>query len=117
MRDAGLLVHAVPGGDEMLLVAIHEAGPAFGHNDDVKVSDMLVPAGAMLRRARRVGLDQLGDDPPAGGVFDAEVAVEEEIAQPVCPPGGVARLVVGEQIGDGLIEHHVAPWRVILRAL
>ena len=40
---------------------------------------MIVPAGAVVRR--RVGLDQMGDHLAVGGAGDAEVAIEEKIAQ------------------------------------
>ena len=42
---------------------------------------MLVPAGAFLGRQVGVGLDQMADHLPAGGVGDAEIAIQEEVAQ------------------------------------
>src|SRR5450830_1060822 len=45
MHDAGALVYAVAGFHQRHLILIHEAGPAFEHDDDVKVGFMPVPAG------------------------------------------------------------------------
>jgi hypothetical protein len=43
-------------------------------------SKVLVPAGAFLRRQVGVGLDQVADHLPAGGIGDAEIAIQEEVA-------------------------------------
>ena len=90
----GPLVHAVAGRDERLLVFVHEAGPALEHQDDVEVGSVAVPAGALFRC--HVGLDELGEDPAAGRLLDAEVLVEEEVAQPVAAPRRVFGLDVGK---------------------
>ena len=46
---------------------------------------MTVLAGALLWC--HVGLDQVRDDTPGGGVIDAQVLVEKEIAQPFAALG------------------------------
>ncbi len=96
-------MHAVAGGNQMLLVFVHETRPALQHDDDMEVGDVLVPAGAFFGRA--VGLDQLRQDSPAGGIGDAEVAVQEEIAKTLGDPWRVAGLDVGELVDDGLVQH------------
>jgi len=55
-----------------------------------------VPARALLRCL--VGLDELGDDLPAGGRLDAEVLVEEEIAQAAAAPRRISGLDVGKDV-------------------
>jgi hypothetical protein len=55
-----------------------------------------VPARALLRCLVR--LDQLGDDPAAGRGLDAEVLVEEEVAQAAAAPRRVRGLDVGKDV-------------------
>jgi hypothetical protein len=64
VHDARPLVNAITGRHQMLLVLIHEPGPALQHDDDVKIIGVTVPSGAFLRRLLRA--HQLGDDPAAG---------------------------------------------------
>jgi len=109
MHDTRALVHAVAGADQRLLVLVHEFGPAFGHDDDMEIGFMAVPAGALFRRI--VGTHQLGDDLAGGGFGNAEVAVNEKVAQSVHAELRVVGFDMGE-LGDGSIEHGEAPCRV-----
>ncbi len=88
MHDARALVHAVAGADQGFLVLIHEFGPALGHDDDMELRLMTVPAGAFF--GRFIGPDYLSDDLAGCGVGDAEVAVNEEIPQPIRAEFGIS---------------------------
>jgi hypothetical protein len=106
--DARALVHAVAGLDKRLLVAVHELRPALGHQHDLEFGLMPVPAGALFRC--HVGFDKVRDDLALGGRGDAEVAIQEEVAQAVAAPGRVPRLDVREP-GGSLIRHEAPSWR------
>ena len=58
-----------------------------------------------------VGTHQLGEDLAGGGFGDAEIAVDEKIAQSVHAELRVIGFDMGE-LGDGSIEHSEAPCRV-----
>jgi len=68
-------------------------------------SKVLVPAGAFLRRQVGVGLDQVADHLPAGGIGDAEVAIQEEVAQTPAPEFGIAWFDVREFADNGVLVH------------
>ena len=74
-------MHDVAGLHQGRLVLVHEARPALGHDHDLEIAFVLVPAGALFRRQVGVGLDQMADHLAAGGVGDAEIAIQEEVAQ------------------------------------
>ena len=66
---------------------------------------MAVPAGAFLGRQIRIGLDQMADHLPAGGVGNAEVAIQEEVAQTSALEFGIAGFDVREFADDRLLVH------------
>ena len=71
--------------DQNHLVVDHELGPALGHQHDLEISLMTVPSGAFVWC--HVGLDQVRDDTPGGGVIAAQVFVEKVVAQPFAARG------------------------------
>lgn len=103
MHHAGALVHHIAGFYQRDLVFIHELGPALGHDHDLEVADVIVPAGAVFRR--KVGLDQMGDDLAVGGARDAKIAIQEEIAQPARLEFGIARLHMAEKGAGRFLAH------------
>jgi hypothetical protein len=105
MRDAGPLVDDVAGLHQGRLVLIHEACPAFCHDDDLEFAFVLVPAGAFLWRQVGVGLDQMADHLPTGGIRNAEIAIQEEVAQTPAPEFGIAGFDVREFADDSLLVH------------
>jgi hypothetical protein len=44
----------------------------------MKISDMLMPSRTLLGRTFGIGLDQLADHPPSGGIGHAKIAVEKK---------------------------------------
>src|SRR5438270_684638 len=88
------------------LVLIHELGPAFHHDHDLEVADMIVPAGAV--GGRHVGPYQMGDDLSLGGARDAEIAIKKKIAQAAGSIISVARLGMAEESGLRLLAHRCA---------
>ena len=71
--------------DQNHLIVDHELGSALGHQHDLEISLMTVPSGAFVWC--HVGLDQVRDDTPGGGVIDAQVLVEKVVAQPFAARG------------------------------
>ena len=63
---------------------------------------MTVPSGALVWC--HVGLDQVRDDTPGGGVIDAQVLVEKEITQPFAAPGRIGGFDV-RKARAGLVQH------------
>jgi hypothetical protein len=57
-----------------------------------------VPAGAFFGRQIGVGLDQMADHLAAGGVGNAEVAIQEEIAQAPALEFGIAWCLTWENL-------------------
>ena len=55
-----------------------------------------MPACAVLRRTIRIGLDQVCDHLAAGRGRNAEITIEEEVAQTPSPVVGIAGFDVGE---------------------
>jgi hypothetical protein len=106
MHDAGPLMHAVASLDEGFLVLVHEPRPALGHQHDLEVGDMPMPAGAVLRRI--FGANEMSDHLAVGRVGDAKIAILEEAAQARAVEMGVALLDMGEAglrlRGFGLFE-------------
>lgn len=76
----GPLVHAVAGGDQVLLVFVHEAGPALQHDDDVEIGGVLMPARAFFRCLD--GPDELCDHPAARGIGDSKVTIFKKLLSP-----------------------------------
>ena len=107
MHHAGALVHHVAGFDQRDLVLVHELGPALHHDHDLKIADVIVPAGAI--GGRQVRLDQMSDDLAVGGACDAKVAIEKEIAQAAALILGVARFDMAEEGGPWLLTHEMLP--------
>ena len=69
VEDTRPLVHAISCGNECLLGAVHEARPAFQHDDDVEFRLMAVPSGALFRCEIRP--HELRKDLAAGRLGDA----------------------------------------------
>ena len=67
---------------------------------------MTVPAGAVFRRHVGVGLDQMADHLTAGGVGNAEIAIQEEVAQAASLELGIAGLVMRKCVDDSVLIHH-----------
>jgi hypothetical protein len=67
----------------------------------MKISFVPVPARALL--GRHIGLDQMGDNLTTGRSSDAEIAIEEEIAQAFAFEWGIALFNVTERGFD----HHL----------
>src|ERR1700712_1379483 len=103
MGNSWPLMHTIAGRDQVLLILIHELGPALQHDDDMEVGDMAMPSGTLLGRLLRPS--QLGDDATAGCLCDPEVAIFEKGPQPVADPGRVTGFDVGECIYNWLVEH------------
>jgi hypothetical protein len=80
----------------MLLVTIHEPSPAFGHENNMKISDMLVPTRSLFGWKLRIGLYELGNHSAACRVGHPEVTIKEETPQPIGAPRGVFWLDMGE---------------------
>ena len=64
-----------------------------------------MPAGALLGRQVGVRLDQMADHLPAGGVGNAEIAIQEEVAQTSALEFGIAGFDVREFADDSLLVH------------
>jgi len=67
---------------------------------------MFVPTGAVFRRHLRIGLDQMADYLAAGRVRDAEIAIQEEVAQAASGEFGIIRFDVGKFVDDRALIHH-----------
>src|ERR1700744_4095188 len=79
--DARPLMDDITGLYQCRLVLVHEPRPALGHDDDLEIAIMAMPAGTVFPRPFRIGLDQMADHLTASGAGDAEVAVQEKFAQ------------------------------------
>ena len=66
---------------------------------------MAVPAGAVFRRHLGIGLDQMTDHLAAGRSRDAEIAVQEEVAQASAGEFGIARFDMAEEGAGRLLAH------------
>jgi hypothetical protein len=106
MHDSRPLVHAIAGRNERLLRAVHEARPAFEHDDDMKFRLMSVPSGALFRC--NIGFYELREDLAPGRFRDAEIAIRKEVTQTFRFEFSVRRLHVRE-LGDRAFEHAGAP--------
>lgn len=111
MGYAGLLVNAIARGDEHFLIAIHEPGPAFGHEYNVEIGHMPVPArAAALGREIGVGFYKLGDDAPARSLHHAEVAVQEKLRSPSVRQGVPPGFTWEKRFTNGLSSIGPAPF-------
>ena len=76
---------------------VHEPGPTLEHDDDLKVRLVSVPSGALFWC--HVGFDQVCNHFSVRGVGNAQVAVEEKVAQSFGFERGVAGFDVRKQCG------------------
>ena len=88
--------------DQLLFVLVHEFGPAFGHNHDLKIRLMFVPAGS--RFWCPVRLHKVRDDLDIGRLGDAQITLQEKVAQSARHKLRVGRLDV-RKTGFGAFEH------------
>lgn len=104
MANAGTLVHHVARFHQGFLVFVHEACPAPGHDHDLEICFMSVPARACFWC--HIGPDQVRDDLAMGGLGNAKVTVQEKITQTARCKRGVGWFHV-RKLGDGEIRHDV----------
>jgi hypothetical protein len=102
VAHAGALVHAIACLHQGLLVFVHEARPALGHDHDLKIGLMPVPTRAFFWRMVR--LHKVRNHFAVGGVGNPQVLVKEEIPQPIGPPTRVLRADMGK-FGRRGIKH------------
>ena len=68
--------------DRVLALAfVFERRPAVKHVDELKIAFVDVPLLNLVRVLAAVGADHMGDVVAVGGVFGAQVAVIEDVAQ------------------------------------
>src|SRR5437763_146752 len=90
MKGWARFMYDVAGLHQRRLVLVHEARPALHHDHDLEFAVMAVPAGAVLRRTIAIGLDEMADHLAAGRIGNAEVAIQEEVAQTSARVAGIA---------------------------
>ena len=101
--DPRPLMHAVAGGNQMLLAFVHEPRPALQHDDDVEVGDVLMPAGAFDRAD--CSPSPVARSPARRSHRRCQGRDTGRSRAALGDPWRVARLDVGEFVDDRFVQH------------